>query len=474
MRISGLASGLNVDSMVEELMKAKRKSYDNMIKKRAKVEWQQDDYRNMSSKIVDFRNNKLFSYNTSTAISAKTSEVSGDTKALTVNSTSSTSAGTLTVNVVKVATAATNVYKFGSGDLESLGFTEDPDNIDNVMVDINGKKLSLKKTDSLGDLATLINSNVSTIKATALYNDATGQFSISATQTGEGKLMINEFSSSYISAVENDGVKAEISVNGITYKQDTNRYSINGIDFTVKEQSVTPTTIAVSKDISKTLETIKSFVSEYNALISAINSELSETKNRGYDALTTDEKKEMSDSEIEIWEAKARSGTLRNDATLSQMLTEMRAATTTLIGGIKDGNGNTIMSIGITTGSYTEKGKLVIDEDKLRAALEAYPDETSDLFSSQSTGVFTKMSTSAMTALTSLSAKAGTSLTSKETTTSFLESSLLSTQIREMKTREQLMLDRLNMMETQYFKQFSAMESAINKFNSQSSSLSSL
>lgn len=491
MRLSGLASGLDIDAMVETLMKAKRASYDNMIKKRTKIEWQQEDYRTMSSKIVDFRNNKLSSFNMSKAISAKTSEVSGDTNALTINSTSPTAAGTLSVKVNQVATAANSVYTFSDKDatLSDLGFTvvgADDDNAGTVTVKINNVEITVAADKKLSDLATAINAKTSSAKATAIYDATSGKFSISATKTGEtdekgNGLTIESFptetsANTKVTGIEIDkGKNALVTINGISYTQASNRFAVNGFDFTVKTKTATDsvTTIAAVQDTNTIVETIKSFVSEYNSLISSINTELSEAKNRDYQPLTAEEKKAMTDDEIELWESKARSGTLRNDGTLSQYVSELRSATLSLVQGIKLPDGKTI-SIGLTTGTYTEKGKLVLDENQLRSALESNADEVTNLFTDSTTGVFTKMTKSSMNALTSLSKKAGTSLTSTETTASFLESSLLSTQIKGMKTREALMLDRLEALETQYYKQFTAMETAINKFNSQSSSLTSL
>lgn len=571
MRLSGLASGLDVDSMVETLMKAKRVTYNNMIKKRTKIEWQQEDYRSMSAKIVDFRNNKLSSFNMSKAISGKIAEVSGDTNALTVNSTGSTAAGSLSVKVNQVATAANNVYTFAAGNkpLSELGF----DMSESGAININGVSIQVAWDATLSDLATAINAKSSTAKATALYNSATGQFSISSTQTGESKLEIVDTNSvlsstsaqvytfnnavgrslgdlgfslpikvnnveieyynsngklsdlalaisnsaanvtaSYnegtgkfaitpndgtavtldtaftsvagqpgaanaygVEMVKTEAKNASITINGISYTQASNRFNVNDYDFTVKAPSAasSTTTVTAVKDTKKIIETVKSFVSEYNNLIASINSELSETRNRGFDPLSSDEKKEMTDDEIEQWQAKARNGTLRNDSTLSQLLSELRTATTSLVQGIKLPDGTSI-SIGITTGSYAEKGKLVLDEDKLLKALESNPDEVSNLFSNSTTGVFNKMTKSTMTALTRLATKAGTSLTNADATASFLESSLLSKEIKGMKTREELMQKRLEVIESMYYKQFSAMESAINKFNSQSSALTSL
>ncbi|WP_229692366.1 flagellar filament capping protein FliD [Paenibacillus radicis (ex Gao et al. 2016)] len=487
--MTGLASGLDIDSMVKELMKAKRTTYDNMVKQRTKVEWKQEDYRSLSTKIVDFRNNKLSSFNLSSAINAKTSAVSGDTAALTINSTSSTAAGTLTVKVEQVAASDSKVYTFSAADkvknMTDLGFTtEDPDNADNVLVTINSQTVSVAKTANLTDLSKAINEKSSTLKATSIYDEASGQFSIAATQTGAGKLVLGDAVFTAKTPTGGSvGLNAKISINGINYEQASNRFSLNGFDFTVKSASVTTngTTISAVQDTQKIVDTIKSFVTEYNSLIGAINSELSEVADRNYKPLTSEEKKAMTDDEIKLWETKARNGSLRNDGTLSQFISDLRIAATSLVSGIKDSSGNPL-SIGITTGSYTEKGKLVLDEDKLKNALEINPDAVVKVFSSRSSdtspgsttsGVFAKMSASSLTALNILSTKAGTSLTSTDATATFLNNSLLSEQIKSMKDREKSMLDRLNAMEKQYYKQFSAMETAINKFNSQSSAIMS-
>ncbi|MFD1953954.1 flagellar filament capping protein FliD [Paenibacillus thailandensis] len=497
MRISGLASGLDVDSMVKELMKASQTKYDNMVKKRTLVEWKQEDYRSMAAKIVDFRNNKLASFNLTSAISAKTSEVSGDTDAVKINSTSSTASGSLNVSVQKVATAATNLYTFSGGttttttnadgttttaekSLAELGFTTTADG--KVNITINNETLTLDSTATLSDVATTMNGNTSKYKATAIYDAASGKFSITGTQTGASSLSVSGFAGTVSNVTT--GQDAKITVNGISYKQASNSFSVNGFNFTVQAQTAAGSyaTITAVQDTSKIVETIKSFVTEYNNLISAVNSELSEVRDYDYNPLTSDEKEEMTEDEIELWEKKARSGTLHNDSTLSTMISELRTAATSLVAGIKDANGNSI-SIGITTGSYSEKGKLILDETKLKSALESNPDEVINLFTATSSdtsvgsttsGVFAKMMDSTMDALKSLSTTAGTSMTSTDLTTSFLESSLLSEQIRDMKEREDREQDRLTDLENRYYSMFTAMETAINKYNSQASVITNL
>ncbi|UVI29890.1 flagellar filament capping protein FliD [Paenibacillus spongiae] len=497
MRLSGLASGMDVDAMVKELMKARRSSYDKMIKNRVKVEWKQEDFRTMSTKIVDFRNNKLSTYNVSNVMKAKTSQVSGDTNALTVNATNSTASGTLSVQVTSVAKAANDVYTFAdpSKTLEELGFTLEmkdegsgPQPTGNVLATINGKTIAINKDAKLADLANAVNNSSSMLKATAVFDAASGKLSLAATQTGANGLSIGNFppaveptnpptvpTPAVTKQTITAGSDASVTVNGINYTSSTNRFTVNGVDFTVKAETAagSPTMITAVQDTNKIIDTIKSFVADYNSLIGALNTELSEVNNRNYMPLTSEEKKEMTDDDIKRWEEKARNGTLRNDNTLTKLATELRLSATSLIGGIDDGSGNRL-SIGITTGSYTEKGKLILDENKLRSALESNPDQVTDLFMNPDKGVFRQMSKSSMDALTDLSKKAGTSLVSTDLTMSFQKDSSIGKEIEQMKKRESAMLTRLNMLEKQYYKQFTAMETAINKFNSQSSSLSSL
>ncbi len=495
MRISGLASGMDIDKMVTELMKAKRASYDKMVQKRIAVEWAREDYRSLSTKIVDFRNNKLATYSFSNAMQAKKAELTGDTNAIAVNSASPSAAGTLDVDVKEVAQSARTVLNYvkpainpdnlpvsmQGATLEKLGFQLDTDDNDKVAVVINGKSVTIDKTATISDLVTKINSDKS-LKVTALTSGNT--FSITSTQTGKSSVdLIAGFPSAFnIDAdASTEGNDASVLVNGVEFTQASNQFSVNGFSFTAKVKTGTNgvSTISAVTDTDKILSTIKSFVSDYNTLIGAINSEISEERYRTYLPLTDEQKKELSDDEVKLWQDKARSGSLRNDTALSSYVSELRLATLPLISGIDtgktDSSGNSIkQSIGITSGGYTEKGKLYLNEEALKKALEADPEQVASLFTgSNSTGAINKMMSSSMTILKSLSDKAGTSMASTNENSSFLEDALMSEQIRNMKTREKDMLANLSRAETNYYKVFTAMETAINKYNSQSSSLSS-
>ena len=53
LRISGLASGMDIDSIVTDLMKAERIPLDKIQQKKTYTEWQRDDYRTMNTALSE-------------------------------------------------------------------------------------------------------------------------------------------------------------------------------------------------------------------------------------------------------------------------------------------------------------------------------------------------------------------------------------------------------------------------------------
>jgi flagellar hook-associated protein 2 len=55
LRIGGLASGMDIDQIVGDLMKAERMPLDKLKQKRQILEWRRDDYRSLNTLLLDFR-----------------------------------------------------------------------------------------------------------------------------------------------------------------------------------------------------------------------------------------------------------------------------------------------------------------------------------------------------------------------------------------------------------------------------------
>ncbi|NLL08897.1 MAG: hypothetical protein GX266_07805, partial [Firmicutes bacterium] len=56
MRISGLNSGLDIEQIVSDLVRAQRIPMDRVFQQKVKAEWQRDAYRDVNSKLLRFRN----------------------------------------------------------------------------------------------------------------------------------------------------------------------------------------------------------------------------------------------------------------------------------------------------------------------------------------------------------------------------------------------------------------------------------
>jgi len=90
----------------------------------------------------------------------------------------------------------------------------------------------------------------------------------------------------------------------------------------------------------------------------------------------------MKEKDIEPWEEKAKSGLLKGDMLISGCAADFRMAVS---GKVQGSSYVVLASIGITTGSYLEGGKLSIDEGRLRDALSNNPDEVMKLFNNKVT-----------------------------------------------------------------------------------------
>ena len=58
-RISGISSGMDTDSMVQELVKASSTKKDNLVKAQTKLGWKQESWKALNTKVKTFFNSKL-------------------------------------------------------------------------------------------------------------------------------------------------------------------------------------------------------------------------------------------------------------------------------------------------------------------------------------------------------------------------------------------------------------------------------
>jgi flagellar hook-associated protein 2 len=240
-----------------------------------------------------------------------------------------------------------------------------------------------------------------------------------------------------------------------------------------KAQAVTMTSTTNVDDI---MAKIKEFVTTYNGLVKDFTDQTKETKYRDYTPLTSEQKEDMSESEIKLWEEKAKSGLLRGDTLIREGLSSMRSLVYQSNPAI-DSKYNTLFSIGITTTkNYNDGGTLEIDETKLRKVLEEDPDAVEKLFKNSegkkedvvdgktvdTRGYVDKLRESMKTLEINIEKKAGRSTMTDA-------QYAIGKNLIDTESRISTWKTKLENIEARYWKQFTAMEQAINKANSQSS-----
>lgn len=108
MRIGGLASGMDIDTMVKDLMKAERMPLDKLKQRKQVLEWQRDEYRSMNTLLLNFRS-ELTNMRLSSSYRSRATTSTDDTR-VTATASSAASLSSYSISEVKkLATAATKV-----------------------------------------------------------------------------------------------------------------------------------------------------------------------------------------------------------------------------------------------------------------------------------------------------------------------------------------------------------------------------
>lgn len=352
---------------------------------------------------------------------------------------------------------------------------------------LNGKTFTFSETDKVSDVLSKINADTD---AVAKFEN--GKLTITANSGKELKMSgrsyeflnlfkgIKQYEGGIDSLTTTAGQDAKVTINdeeltGIT----SNTFTINGVQMTLQSETVSkdalgnilsddPVIIKNQIEPDKAIETIKSFIDDYNTLIKALNTSISETKYRDFKPLTDEQKKSMNETEINAWTQKSKSGLLKNNDIIKSVLSEMRAVITDKLGPLSN--------LGITTGNYAENGKLIIsDEFKLKEALNKTPKLASDLFqgpeNARSEGIFSKLNQHATNAIQKISDRAGTNRFTTDVTSTFSGENPIGRQLKDYNNRILLMQRNIKTTEDRYYRQFAAMEKAMTKMQSQTNSL---
>lgn len=339
--------------------------------------------------------------------------------------------------------------------------------------------------------------NASNVGVSMFFDEFSGQMSLSRTETGKYNVekddngnLIKDDDGNSINA-GNDitivgdlmkavfgfevptvtaGVNAKFEINGITTERHSNTFTMDGTTFTLKQTfdaTTAPISVNVNRDSNQIFENIKDFVDKYNELIDKIQKKMNEERYRSYFPLTDDERETLSDKQQEQWEEKAKSGLLRRDPLLSSVLSNMRMNfSQPVMNDEVSSLFNQMAKLGITTSSnYLEGGKLEINEAKLKQAIEEDPQSVENFFrgsggADAQNGVIHRLYDSVNATMDQLKERAGNSF-------SVSHQFALGREMKNVDDRINSFEKRLKSVEDRYWRQFTAMEKAIQRSNQQ-------
>lgn len=565
MRVSGINSGLDTDSIVQELVSAYNTKTEKYQKEQTKLSWKQEIWKGLNTKVYSLYNN-VGKLRFSSAYSTKKTTSSDTTKA-TVSASSNAVNGTQKLHVLATAqsgyltggklslreevTDADGTTKLqdvkgavkAETKLSELGFTGDEASLNINTTDEDGnavtKTVSLTKDSTIQDVVNALKDNglnasfdanngrifvsskntgkaadFSLSSATTklvekkdadgnVIKDSNGKPEMeSVTLSGEeqvaskkliGLLGLDTDSSNTYGnkAAKIDGRDAVIALNGVKYTNTTNDFAINGLNISVNGvtddvadpdstdlsslNDSTAISINTTTDSQGIYDTVKDFLTEYNNIINEITKLYNADSAGSYEPLTDDEKDKMSDTEIEKWETKIKDSLLRRDSSLSSVMNTMMTSMSQPIE--INGKSYSLSSFGIQTLGYlnaaeNEQNAYHIDgdeddkntsgnQDKLMAAITSDPDTVIEFMKQLSTNLYKSIDDQMQS----------NDLRSRYKIYNDKE---MDKQYRNLTKTIKEWESKVSDKEDYYYKQFSNMETALAKLQSQTSSISSM
>lgn len=372
--------------------------------------------------------------------------------------------------------------------LDSFGLEADEKGYYNFS--INGVKFSFKGDTTVKDMMNEVNASKAGVKMS--YTTLTNQFTITANEYGRGteitfedgeEGLLNAFGFNE-NATFTEGQNTTININGQDIETNSNSYTVDGTTFTFTAAAEgTEFTNEVSRDYSKAINAIKSFVEDYNKLIEEVYGYVDDEPNKDYYFLTDDDKEEMdlSESQEAKWDKLANKGILYRDSTLQSIMSSMRTIIYSSVDAA-DGTKVGLYRLGITTtANYSDHGKLQfsadITDEQFESIFADYADEFAKLFNDTKSGIAYQFDNVLNGAVKTSGAeadrgilvqKAGVSGTASATTNSIYN------QIKSLKTMIDSLKDRYEQQQERYWSIYSNMETMLGSINGQSSYIQQL
>lgn len=259
-RLSGMVSGMDTESLVSALVSSYKLKKDNLVKAQTKLSWKQEKWKTMNTSIYGFYSGKLSSARFSTSYNLKTSTVSND-KYAKVSASSSAVSGTQRLKVNQLA--ATGYLTGGKITATDKSKVTGSTKLSDIIGNANGS-VSVKTSSGTKNIDITEDMNVSQFTAklkeaglNANFDEANGRFFISAKESGKD----NDFS---LIANNDDGLNA-LKALGIYTVNDTDKAEYTRLASLVEGSGEYNAELESMYTSINAKDTAKTYADKYNA-----------------------------------------------------------------------------------------------------------------------------------------------------------------------------------------------------------------
>jgi flagellar hook-associated protein 2 len=363
--LAGLSSGLDTNSIIDQLMAVETQPRTLLANKQTAAQARQDGYNAINSKLtlLNTAASSLSSVLTWNAVqTASTSDPSLGTATITAGA----GPGSYAVQVTQLATSEQRTFAINDAGQAAT-------------VQVNGQNFDINADETVDDIASRLNSDPS--------------FGVYAVNSGGKLVLAGRATGTPITLTRGGSVAVEdptklrsakqalYSIDGTSYSSATNTISdtsgapgfVSGVQMTLKGPGTFSLDVSPpGVDQDAVVNAVKGWVSAYNDALDLMQKSVTEQKVVN----------PSSDADI-------KKGALWSDNTVQDLMQSMRS---TISGYMATGNStlyDELAEMGISTGAPSGSGtfsqdsvngKLVFDETKLRAALDTDPTAVQRMF----------------------------------------------------------------------------------------------
>jgi flagellar hook-associated protein 2 len=454
--VGGLASGLDTQSILNQLLAVERQPRDKLAQQQTLEQAREDALGQVQARLATLQNAAAALSDVATWSTGGTVTTSDGTKATGAAAAGATP-GTYYVSISQLAqsqqktqtgTGFTTVQgddtlhiRVGSGASVDVAVSNGDD--------VNALASKINAAPGIGVTASVQNGKL------VLDSNASGaSATIAVTSSAAGNQLANELNLTETRAAQD----ASFIVNNTSYTSSSNTSTaIPGVTLNLLGVSSTAVTLTVSADTTKSTVTskVQTFVSAYNSLVDYVTSKLNEQRVQNPQT-----------------DADRQKGMLRSDTTLESLLSQIRTAMSDTVDGAPAGV-RQFADVGLSTGASTGsgsldpdalEGKLTLDTSKLSTMLDSNFADVKALFTKVTGSYSSEGLAQRINRRTDPFAQTGGLLDIKVQTESSMITSLgdqMTAMDVRLATREQTLRA-----------QFTQMETALSQLQSQSSWLS--